>query len=134
MGIILTWVQILSLTCDNASNNDTMVKELGHLVVAFDGQASQTQCFAHIINLIAKSVIKQFDLLKVKAGEAMDETLKQLATLTGDIEDEEQVTRDSMNEDDEGSDDNIEDWVDGQDTMSVGGRSLMMMCSQCDMS
>jgi hypothetical protein len=43
-----------------------MVEELGYLVAAFDGEASQTRCFVHIINLIAKSMIKQFDTPKAK--------------------------------------------------------------------
>jgi hypothetical protein len=116
--VILTCIQILSFTCDNASNNDTMAKELGYLVAAFDGEASRTRCFAHIINLIAKSMIKQFNIPKAKAGEALDDAMEELVALAGEIEVEEQVMRDSADEDEDVEEDNIEDWVDEWETMS----------------
>jgi hypothetical protein len=120
LWLILTAVQILSLTCNNASNNDMMVEELVYLVAAFDREASRTRCFAHIINLIAKSVIKQFDLPKGKAGagEALNDAVEELIALAREIEDEEQVTLDSANEEDNIEDDNVEDWVDEWETMS----------------
>ena len=39
-----------------------MVKELEKTLVNFPGEASRTHCFCHIINLVAKSVITQFDV------------------------------------------------------------------------
>ncbi|KAK0467345.1 uncharacterized protein EV420DRAFT_1228573, partial [Desarmillaria tabescens] len=56
-------VQILSITCNNASNNNTMVEALGDsdALPSFNGQASCTHCFAHIVNLVAKSLLQQFD-------------------------------------------------------------------------
>ncbi|KAI9056832.1 hypothetical protein FKP32DRAFT_1557130, partial [Trametes sanguinea] len=53
--------QILSVTCDNASSNDTMTEELADLLTAFDGDYSRTRCFLHILNLVAKSMLRQFD-------------------------------------------------------------------------
>jgi len=52
------------VTCDNASNNDVMVDKLSELVSEFAGDASHTRCFLHIVNLIAKSLISQFDRKK----------------------------------------------------------------------
>ncbi|KAG2112249.1 uncharacterized protein F5147DRAFT_527041, partial [Suillus discolor] len=52
---------ILSVTADNASSNDTLVTELVDLVPHFAGQASHTRCFLHIINLVAKSLLHEFD-------------------------------------------------------------------------
>ena len=69
--------QMLSLTCDNASCNDKMVEELATRVTAFPGQANHTCCFAHIINLVAKSLLKQFDLPENKAGSATQEELQE---------------------------------------------------------
>jgi hypothetical protein len=63
-----------------------MIDELADLVAAFAGDASRTRCFTHIINLIAKSVIKQFDVPKTKAGEVLDDGLKELIVLAGEIE------------------------------------------------
>jgi hypothetical protein len=72
----------------------------------------------HIINLIAKSVIKQFDVPKAKKGEVLDDALEELIALAGDIELEERVTRESANEDDDLEDDHEEGWVDEQAKMS----------------
>jgi hypothetical protein len=49
------------VTCDNASNNDVMIRELAELVPGFEGEVSHTRCFLHVINLVAKSLIHQFD-------------------------------------------------------------------------
>jgi hypothetical protein len=95
-----------------------MIEELGDLIPAFAGEASRTRCFAHIINLIAKSVIKQFDIPKAKTGEALDNAITELVALAGEIELEEQATRDSANEGDDAEDDNVDDWVDERVEMS----------------
>ncbi|THH20278.1 hypothetical protein EW146_g1036 [Bondarzewia mesenterica] len=55
--------KILSITCDNASNNETMVAELSALLLNFSGEANWTRCFLHIVNLVTKSLLKQFDEL-----------------------------------------------------------------------
>ena len=43
-----------------------MVKTLEVLIDDFPGAANQTSCFLHILNLVVKSILKQFDLLKSK--------------------------------------------------------------------
>ncbi|TFK79442.1 hypothetical protein K466DRAFT_450423, partial [Polyporus arcularius HHB13444] len=53
--------QIMNITCDNASNNDTMVAEMGVLLPFFEGQFHRVRCFAHVVNLVAKSMLRQFD-------------------------------------------------------------------------
>ncbi|KAG1738827.1 uncharacterized protein EDB91DRAFT_1036963, partial [Suillus paluster] len=53
--------QILSITADNASSNDTMITELADMVGHFGSKTARTRCFLHIVNLIAKSLLKQFD-------------------------------------------------------------------------
>ncbi|EIW53735.1 uncharacterized protein TRAVEDRAFT_80646, partial [Trametes versicolor FP-101664 SS1] len=53
--------QILSMTCDNASNNDTMTAELADLLTEFQGEYSRTRCFLHITNLTAMSLLREFD-------------------------------------------------------------------------
>ena len=50
--------------CDNASTNDAMVSELQKMLLKFPGEVARMHCFAHIVNLVAKSVIKQFDAPK----------------------------------------------------------------------
>ncbi|KAI0752331.1 hypothetical protein C8Q80DRAFT_1064774, partial [Daedaleopsis nitida] len=53
--------QCLGIACDNASNNDTMVDKLADLLPEFGGQQGQVRCFLHILNLLAKSLLCQFN-------------------------------------------------------------------------
>jgi len=104
--------QILSITCDNASNNDTMITELANLLNDFPGPANQTWCFTHILNLIVKSVICQFDLPKSKGDKILDDTAKELLSLAGNIEfKEDELAQRDANEEEE-DDDNVEGWID----------------------
>ncbi|KAF8546743.1 hypothetical protein OG21DRAFT_1375889, partial [Imleria badia] len=52
---------ILGVMCDNASNNDAMVQEMMSLVDGFAGPSAHTRCFLHIINLVTKTLLCQFD-------------------------------------------------------------------------
>lgn len=78
--------QILSITCDNALANYEMIKQLALLVDAFPGETNRTRCFAHILNLIAKSLLKQFDVPKKKADEALSDMEKELEALAEGLE------------------------------------------------
>src|SRR6266498_3694665 len=72
--------QILSVTADNVSNNNTMVGHLSELLDEFPGASNQTRCFAHTISLSAKVILKQFDMPKVKDGEALTKPPRLLPT------------------------------------------------------
>jgi hypothetical protein len=111
--------QILSITCDNASNNDSMIAELAKLIDDFPGPANQTRCFTHILNLVVKSVIRQFDLPKSKGDKVLDDAAKELLSLAGniDFEEDELAGRDGK-EADEDEDDNVEGWIDERTQMT----------------
>ena len=113
--------QILSITCDNASNNDAMIRHLGGLIDEFKGRESQTRCFAHILNLIAKSILRQFDVPRAQVN-VFDDATTALIELAGNIELEEQETieqgDDDDKDDDEVEDENVEDWVDERKAMN----------------
>ena len=82
-----------------------MVKELEKSLVNFPGEASRTCCFCHIINLVAKSIIMQFNALKNQQGN------NGLANLAGPIEAEEERQQiEDLQENKETDDD--EGWVD----------------------
>ncbi|KAI0665689.1 hypothetical protein C8Q78DRAFT_952827, partial [Trametes maxima] len=53
--------QILSVTCDNASNNDTMVDEMASMLTEFGSEFSRTRCFLHIVALTTNSLLHEFD-------------------------------------------------------------------------
>jgi hypothetical protein len=58
--------QILGVTCDNASNNDTMVETMATILSHLSGEANRARCLAHIVNLVAKIILRQFDKSKKK--------------------------------------------------------------------
>ncbi|KAF9219300.1 hypothetical protein BS17DRAFT_639811, partial [Gyrodon lividus] len=51
----------LCVTCDNASNNNVMVEQLGDMLPDFSGASAHTWCFLHSTNLVAKALIREFD-------------------------------------------------------------------------
>ena len=60
--------KILSVTCDNASANDVMMDKLEFTLAHFEGQATRVWCILHIGNLVAKCIIKQFDVPRKQGG------------------------------------------------------------------
>ena len=72
----------------------------------------------HILNLVAKSILKQFDLPKAKADEVLDAAAWALADIAGDIEVEEELMGDDLVGDDE-DDDSSEGLADIQGEMSA---------------
>jgi hypothetical protein len=75
-----------------------MIEELANLVDDFPGPANQTRCFLHILNLVVKSIIRQFDVPISKKNqenkeddESMDEATKELLKLASEIDLEEEV-------------------------------------------
>ncbi|KAG1787712.1 hypothetical protein EV424DRAFT_1276825, partial [Suillus variegatus] len=52
---------ILVVTCDNAANNTAMLEEMAVILPDFGGTAAHTRCFLHTVNLVAKSLLRQFD-------------------------------------------------------------------------
>jgi hypothetical protein len=72
--------RISNVTCDNASNNDAMIDALATLLPNFGGKNDHTRCFAHIINLVAKSFLRLFDPVR-KAGDADGDEIEELPDL-----------------------------------------------------
>jgi hypothetical protein len=113
--------QILSVTCDNASNNDTMIQHLSTLIEYFPGAANQTRCFAHILNLVVKSVLRQFDTPKKAAdsdGDSgdLDDASNALAALAQELED----TRTEVDDGTGSEEDDDNDEIGGEDDSDDG--------------
>ena len=96
-----------------------MIEELAHLINDFPGPANQTQCFLHILNLVVKSIIRQFDLSKSKKttdsnddDDSMNEATEELLKLAGNIDLEEEITASAGDEGDTTEDNNDEGWID----------------------
>ena len=98
-----------------------MIEELAKLIDKFPGAPNRTRCFTHILNLVAKCILKQFDLPKVKAGVVLDDAAIALWELAGEIEAEEaDMARDmrASGEADDDDDDDIQSLLDAQSGMS----------------
>jgi hypothetical protein len=80
-----------------------MIDELAILLPYFRGSTNRVRCFLHIINLVARKILTQFDLPKKKPGH-LETDLDQLA---GDIDEEELETRKEL----EGGEDDDNDGV-----------------------
>lgn len=104
---------ILSMTLDNASNNDAMLKELPLIVPEAPtiGTDYQIRCFGHILNLAVKAFLSLFDssAKALKADRSSDE-----------LEDSEQGSNDEDSpdedaeefEEDEGAERDDGDWAE----------------------
>ena len=68
-----------------------MTMHLHQLVPSFGGQATRTHCFLHIVNLVAKLIIKEFDIPD-KCSNSTDGEAECLHQIAGDIKREDKVT------------------------------------------
>lgn len=111
-----------------------MVTELQKMLPDFPGQAARTRCFCHIVNLVAKSIIIQFDIPKKAkaaldaegdAGDLGDPVIDHdLAILAEEIEIEEGEAQ--VQENKQGNDgDNDDGWVDERADMSKVERAIL---------
>lgn len=98
-----------------------MIRHLEQLIDEFNGQQSQTRCFAHVLNLIAKSVVRQFDVPKTQVNKVVDKATNALLELAGniDVEEQEMDEDDDKEDEDEDEDENVDGWVDERDAMPV---------------
>ena len=108
-------IQILAITCNNASSNDRMVLELEDKVDCFSGQAVQARCFLHVGNLVAKTFVRAFDLPKGSKHQDDDNTGivddDELQYLSEDLNIENWQTI-TENDDDPTDNDDTEGWID----------------------
>lgn len=113
----MTTTQILGLTADNASNMDKMSECLEVELLEYSS-VNRTRCFNHILNLIGKALLMQFDIKKKKGDTNDDDDLSDeetaLLELAEDLDEEELTMRPDNNEADIPDDDleEIEAWVD----------------------
>jgi hypothetical protein len=110
----LTIFQLLSVTCDNASVNETMINEMETTLEDFPGSANRTRCFDHVINIVARTITKAFDLPDKKAGKDLNDGDKALLDLAGDADWEEMYMKDLEHVEGvaEEEDDDIDGWID----------------------
>ena len=99
-------LQMLAITCDNVTSNDTMTLELKRRI-NFAGQAVQVRCFLHVGNLVRKTMVRAFDILKDTVER--DNELQNLGAEGLDLEDWQMIAKNGEELIDS---DDMEDWVD----------------------
>jgi hypothetical protein len=50
-----------------------MIEKIAGILTEFPGKANQTRCFLHIVNLVAKGVLRQFEPAKTKGNDTLTE-------------------------------------------------------------
>ncbi|PLW15837.1 hypothetical protein PCASD_23689 [Puccinia coronata f. sp. avenae] len=76
----------------------------------FHGEPQWIRCFAHILNLIAQSILRQFGCHKKKANSDYDDKSDGIILETKEVDDQIQLMlKDNVDSDDEGEDSQEED-------------------------
>ena len=107
-----------------------MIEHLSVLISNFPGAANQTRCFTHILNLVARSILRQFEAPKKKGAnnsEDFGQSAEVLAELTKELELDEPENftnefgddEDELNLADENNDDGLGDEHDGMSEEEV---------------
>ena len=129
--------QVLAITFDNVSCNTVMSEQLADMLPGFS-HVGHTRCFLHIVNLVARSMIKQIDIPKNHAGQNLDIQSQEITPdeliddtdeglhgpeVENDFEDQDRARGGHQNNhvfdgaaDD---DDNIEGWTDEMNLLST---------------
>lgn len=85
-----------------------MIRYLEEMVESFCGHRTHARCFNHIVALIAKRMICQFDVNKTDGDIALDEAEQALWDLAEGIDLEEHQTQRELDVDDDDNVDNVE--------------------------
>jgi hypothetical protein len=67
-----------------------MISELAVILPSFS-EVGHTRCFLHVINLVAKSIIRQFDIPKKQKDQHLNNAKQALQDLAGDVKLKEQM-------------------------------------------
>jgi hypothetical protein len=106
-----------------------MIEHLATLIESFPGAANQTRCFAHILNLVVKSVLRQFEAPKGKGDKAMGDAARELAAVFDELNDEHEAAgsesdgnegNNAGGEENDDNDDEVDDDEDGLPDERVG--------------
>jgi len=93
-----------------------MIRELAKRPVKFRGDPNRTRCFAHIINLVVKSILKQFDVPSKRLNKDLDDAAeRELESLEEDLDVEEALMAEDLEDDEDEKDDDVEGLVDEQE-------------------
>ena len=95
-----------------------MIDELSDLLPNYPGAANRCRCFLHIVNLIAKTLLKQFEVPRKDVDAALDAAKQELLELAAGADMEELVTvaEGGLGNNDDA--DNMDGWVNEMNLLS----------------
>jgi hypothetical protein len=98
-----------------------MIEHLARRLEDFPGDPNRARCFTHILNLVVKTIMHQFEVPQKwrRWDSHSDDITRDLLDLAGDIDVEEEETeaeQEDGSEDGRGHDNN-EDWIDERGNM-----------------
>lgn len=90
-----------------------MISKLSEILDKFPGATNQMHCFAHTVSILAKVILKQFDVPKKKEGDMLDKAAQALSDMAQELEFEEHVEQETQErKDGEEEDQMLDTWVD----------------------
>lgn len=99
-----------------------MIVRLANIIKSFPGHPNHTRCFNHVIALVAKSAVWQFDVPKGLADVALDEAEQELKELAEGIDIEEEIAQGEWEVPDDTEEDRVKSddgWVDEVAGLSI---------------
>lgn len=107
-----------------------MIEKLPDHISSFPGAENRARCFNHVIALVAKSSIRQFDVPKAQADAALDDAEKELRNLAEGIDIEDEMTQSELDiplagdnsDEEEPVEENVDGWVDEVAALSIVDR------------
>jgi len=100
-----------------------MIDCLRDIMKVFPGDANHSRCFNHVITLVAKRMVRQFNVNPKEANAELDEAEQALRDLAEGIESEELMMRGSQDADDEEDDDKVDEEEVFEEKMSPEDRA-----------
>lgn len=89
-----------------------MISKLSEILDKFPGATNQMHCFAHTVSILAKVILKQFDVPKKKEGDMLDKAAQALSDMAQELEFEEHVEQETQErKDGEEEDQMLDTWV-----------------------
>jgi hypothetical protein len=104
-----------------------MISELEDLLPSFS-KVNHTRCFLHVNNLVARTLVKQFDAPKRTAGQTNEDD-EAVIELAGDMELEDRATRERLLEEcmdaSVEQDDDVNGWIDEMAALPEAEREVV---------
>jgi hypothetical protein len=99
-----------------------MIEELAKALKAFPGSVNRTRCFTHILNLVAKCIMRQFDGPKKskRTGEDALDLGWAFEGLEEELEDEDEIDEDNESE---GGEEDVEE-IEGLEELLSGREGM----------